>query len=210
MLQVEELRNSSFYTSERQSGEGRKRLRGCFPHPGNRRRSVVQDGTGLAVDQTQLDEPAHGLREALWDRTRAGLSHSSQETTRRNQFAGALKYGWLDLLLLLERFWNLCPACEAPVRQRLQLNHNRSILNIFSTNVLAAQPWFAAFFFFLSRLSSGCQRNTVFIARHTLTHVSSSESSAHTLEQKVGSEQTVFFLIWHNREHDLDSANSYS
>lgn len=52
--------------------------REAAPYPGNRSCSGVQDGAGLAVDQTQPDEAAHGLREALWDRT-APQSHVSAD-----------------------------------------------------------------------------------------------------------------------------------
>lgn len=45
-----------------------ERTLSCASYPGNRSWSVVQDGTGLAVDQAQFDKPTHGLGEALWDR----------------------------------------------------------------------------------------------------------------------------------------------
>lgn len=37
----------------------------CYPR--NRRCSGLQDGRSFTVDQTQLDETSHGLRETLWD-----------------------------------------------------------------------------------------------------------------------------------------------
>lgn len=65
------------------------RVFGCFNRPffflffytewllsGGSHPSVVQDGTGLAVDQTQFDKATHGLREALLDRKTAKLSRN--------------------------------------------------------------------------------------------------------------------------------------
>lgn len=56
----------------------------CY-YPRNRRCSGLQDGRSFTVDQTQLDETSHGLREALQDTNTTKIKTFSPEELKTSE-----------------------------------------------------------------------------------------------------------------------------